>query len=99
MRYPFYGIVSELHLNSFILNKEIDRTYVMKNVEIMIILIDMQNYQKIFYAILDVRLVNGSNQFEGRLEVLHNKQWGTVCRNYFDDRSATVVCRILNYPQ
>ncbi|XP_060563145.1 deleted in malignant brain tumors 1 protein-like [Ruditapes philippinarum] len=47
----------------------------------------------------DVRLVNGSNQFEGRLEVWHNKRWGTVCHNLFNERSATVVCRILNYPQ
>ncbi|XP_060587607.1 deleted in malignant brain tumors 1 protein-like isoform X3 [Ruditapes philippinarum] len=47
----------------------------------------------------DVRLVNGSNQFEGRLEVWHNKRWGTVCHDHFDERDATVVCRILNYPQ
>ncbi|XP_060558824.1 deleted in malignant brain tumors 1 protein-like [Ruditapes philippinarum] len=46
-----------------------------------------------------VRLVNGSNQYEGRLEVWHDGAWGTVCDDGFDVLSATVVCRMLNYPQ
>ncbi|XP_060564027.1 deleted in malignant brain tumors 1 protein-like [Ruditapes philippinarum] len=46
-----------------------------------------------------VRLVNGSNQYEGRLEIWHDGSWGTVCTDEFDELSATVVCRMLNYPR
>lgn len=45
-----------------------------------------------------VRLVStsGSPSNEGRLEVYHNGQWGTVCDHAFDDVAATVACRQLN---
>lgn len=42
-----------------------------------------------------VRLVGGPGQLEGRLEVVHNGVWGTVCDNGFTDEAATVVCRTL----
>ena len=42
-----------------------------------------------------VRLVGGPGQLEGRLEVVHNGVWGTVCHNGFTDEAATVVCRAL----
>ena len=44
-----------------------------------------------------VRLVGGSYQREGRLEVYHNGVWGTVCRDYFNDAAAKVVCNMLGY--
>ena len=42
-----------------------------------------------------IRLMNGSNTQEGRLEICVNNAWGTVCQRGFSSDEANVVCRDL----
>ena len=45
----------------------------------------------------EVRLVNGSDMYEGLLQVCVNSDWATVCDNSFDVEDATTVCRQLGF--
>ena len=46
----------------------------------------------------DIRLVGGSVEDEGRVELCYNNAWGTICDDGFGVNDANVVCRQLGYP-
>jgi hypothetical protein len=42
-----------------------------------------------------IRLVGGSTEYEGRVELCNNNAWGTVCDDGFVTADANVACRQL----
>ncbi|XP_018372656.1 PREDICTED: uncharacterized protein LOC108767342 isoform X3 [Trachymyrmex cornetzi] len=48
-------------------------------------------------APFELRLANGSNSLQGRVEVRHHGVWGTVCDDDFTNATAVVICRSLGY--
>lgn len=47
------------------------------------------------FSVEDIRLANGSNLFEGRVEILSEGVWGTICDDDLDNATAAVICRML----
>ena len=47
--------------------------------------------------ILDIRLVGGNVPTEGRVEIIVNGEWGTICDFGWDLNDAHTVCRQLGY--
>ena len=46
----------------------------------------------------DIRLRDGRNSTDGRVEICFNNQWGTVCDDSWDAADAAVVCTQLELP-
>ena len=45
----------------------------------------------------DIRLENGQNKFEGRVEVCDGGYWKTVCSDIWEDEEASVACRQIGF--
>ena len=45
----------------------------------------------------DLQLVNGDDEFQGRVEICNGGVWGTVCHDWWNDPDNRVVCRQLGY--
>ena len=44
-----------------------------------------------------LRLVGGSSDHEGRLEMCRDGQWGTICDDDWDNINSNVACRQLGF--
>ena len=46
----------------------------------------------------DVRLIGGSSENEGRVEICRDSVWAAVAHKGWDQREAQVVCKQLGFP-
>lgn len=49
------------------------------------------------FTVPDMIQLVGDEPNQGRLEINHNGEWGTVCYDHFDEQEGTVVCQQLGY--
>ncbi|XP_048585093.1 deleted in malignant brain tumors 1 protein [Nematostella vectensis] len=46
---------------------------------------------------IPVRLMDGADLTEGRVEVMYKREWGAICDDMWDMRDGHVVCRMLGF--
>lgn len=56
-------------------------------------LILKKNYNTFFQG-LQLRLVNGPSRGIGRVEIMRNKIWGTLCEKGMTEQLATEICKM-----
>ena len=44
-----------------------------------------------------LRLQNGTHNQSGRVEVYFEDKWNAICDEFFNDKAATVVCKMLGF--
>uniref|UniRef100_A0A3Q2E0C4 SRCR domain-containing protein n=1 Tax=Cyprinodon variegatus TaxID=28743 RepID=A0A3Q2E0C4_CYPVA len=54
-----------------------------------------KSFLKLSPTTVNVRLVPGRNR--GRVEVMHNNDWGTICDDSFDLLDGRVICKMLGF--
>nr|XP_054775626.1 deleted in malignant brain tumors 1 protein-like [Lytechinus pictus] len=59
--------------------------------------LNFQDRGKKFEYFYDIRLVGGSHENEGRVEIYYSSQWNTICDSGWGIEEAMVVCRQLGY--
>ena len=45
----------------------------------------------------DLRLVGGTTDMEGRVEICFNETWGTICDNFWSTNDGSVACQQLGF--
>ena len=45
----------------------------------------------------DLRLVNGTSEMEGRIEICLDEAWGTICDNLWTTNDGNVACQQLGF--
>ena len=50
-----------------------------------------------FYVDLQVELVDGVDAQSGRVELVYDGLRGTICNDHWDDKDASVICRMLGF--
>ncbi|KAG4067788.1 hypothetical protein HA402_010474 [Bradysia odoriphaga] len=44
-----------------------------------------------------IRLIGGENEYEGNVEIFHDRKWGSICDDEWDRNDGIVACRQLGY--
>ncbi|XP_077976687.1 uncharacterized protein LOC120334494 isoform X3 [Styela clava] len=87
-----------------IVNSQINLTDLIKNSEELVLelamnISSMQQTIETLELNVGIRLIGGSNPKEGRVEILHEGKWGTICHHAWDIKDANVTCKMLGYDE